>query len=479
MLTTPDELFILHERNFVFEFLGECAISLQEKNLAGVQRMNFKLSLKRNGTIIGKLDLILVQGHSFEEIRSYFNDSFNLIGLDQKTGLPIIMERCFVRSWEKQSNDTELSCIYSTLNVILGKDNLTDRISAMVKFHFGLTNVFGIKKIYSPVEKIKFRIKDREIGEWDFIDVNRVILTTTLGKLEFYNYAGIDEDEKVMNNFKIPLITAGVSIEYLKENHNLDLAKRESIELVEEFLMLSSFIQSCKHDWKFVLVEKDDNPIFILIRLTKSSIPFYLPLNDNLDNSTYNGLLTTLHLNKYKPNIALAVDWYLESIANEEFDSKFLLMVTALECILNGYHEENQSGFIFTEEEFVPLKSKALPRIFDTLDELGIKQKEKIERIKNGFEGLRRRTLTDKFRLMLKELQIDYSDIRLKPNKIAQIRNDLVHKGSLSYVDDEIKLNEVYQEYKALWSVMIRIIFKLMGYSGSYLDPALKSLISI
>ena len=135
--------------------------------------------------------------------------------------------------------------------------------------------------------------------------------------------------------------------------------------------------------------------------------------------------MTRLRSNKYKPNIALALDWYLESIAHEEYDSKFILMVTALECLLDGYHKENQFEFIISEEEFLSLQITAISKIFGTLNQLGINEKEKFERIKNGFEGLRRRTLADKFRLILRDLEIDCSDIHLKPSKIVNIRNDL------------------------------------------------------
>jgi hypothetical protein len=223
LLATIDELFVLQEKNLTFLFLGECSIQQQKGNLAVVERMNFELGLRRNGTILGKLDMVLEQNRSLEEIRAYFSDAFNLIGLDHKTGLPIIMESCFITSWEKPLNDKEISCIYSALDVVLGKDNLTSNLSGMIKFHFGLTNVFRIKNIYSPFKKIIFGTKDRVIGECDLSDINKVILTTALGKLEFYNYANIDEDEKIMRNFKIPLITAGISIECLKNNHNVDL----------------------------------------------------------------------------------------------------------------------------------------------------------------------------------------------------------------------------------------------------------------
>ena len=53
--------------------------------------------------------------------------------------------------------------------------------------------------------------------------------------------------------------------------------------------------------------------------------------------------LEELSKNRNKNNNALALDWYLESVANGEFESKFLQMATALECLLDAYHKEHQS----------------------------------------------------------------------------------------------------------------------------------------
>lgn len=156
-MSTIDALFTLEQSNLEFLFLGECSIQQQEENLAGIRKINFEIGLRKNGTILGMLGLILEQDHSFEKIKTYFKDVFNLIGQDQKTGLPIIMERCFIWNWEDSSNSNEISCVFLALDVVLGKHNLTNNISGTMKFHFGLTNVFRIKKIDFPGGIFKFK----------------------------------------------------------------------------------------------------------------------------------------------------------------------------------------------------------------------------------------------------------------------------------------------------------------------------------
>jgi hypothetical protein len=94
----------------------------------------------------------------------------------------------------------------------------------------------------------------------------------------------------------------------------------------------------------------------------------------------------------------------------------------------------------------VPLEaSLSVPEINNVLNRLGYKKEqgpEKFETVKNSFEQLRRRTFANKFKLMLEQLGIDYSNVQLKPNKIVPIRNDITHRGYLGGITDEIELNK-------------------------------------
>ncbi len=386
-LSVIDDLFTLHEEGLTFLFHGECSMQ-HEANIVGIRKINFEVELRKNGTILGRLKLSLDQNHSFEKIKTYFSNIFNLDGRDEKTGLSISMEKCFIRNWEDLSNDNEVSGVLLTSDVVLGKDNLTRTLSSMTTFHLGLTNVFRITKVNLPDGKIVFKNKHRIIAEWDLGDLNSVVITTPSGNLKFYNYPNLDENEEIMQNFKLPVITAGISVEFFENDYNIDLARKKVIEMVEEFLMVSSFIQSCKHDWKFVLVESEGNIIFISIRLTKNSIPFYFPLDNKMNTSIYNELWTRLPLTKYKQNIALALDWYLESMVAQGIESKFLNLSTALECLMDGYHKVNNSEFILTELEFSILEKKMIPEIniiLNQLEKKAEKDHETFESIKNSF----------------------------------------------------------------------------------------------
>jgi hypothetical protein len=478
-LSFTNDFFTLEERGLKFQFFGECSVQ-QKQNLEGIRKITFDIGLRTNGVILGTLKLALAQNRLPENTRNYFNNIFNLDGQDMKTELSITMEKCFVRKWGELS-DCEISCEFLPLDVILGKDNVAKIPPSATMFHFGLTNVFKIRRTNLPHGKMILKRNDRTAAEFNLNDFDKFVTLTQLGKLEFYNYANMDENEKMMLNFKLPLITAGISVEFSKSNQRIDSARKQVRKLVEDFLILSSLIQTCKHDWKFILIVTNDKPVFIHLRVVKHSLPNYFPLDNGMSSFSLYQQSEKLSSNKYKKNITLALDWYLESVANQEFESKFLQMATALECLLDAYHEQHQSEYILSKSEFSSLRKKIVPEIFEALKELGlseIEHEEKFKTVESHFENLRRRTLANKFRLMVDQLQIDYSNVPLKPSEIVMIRNKITHRGGIEYVKDERELQEMNDQYKALWSVIIRIFFRLLNYSGNYYDPYLKSLIS-
>jgi hypothetical protein len=473
-LSHINDIFTLEERELKFQFSGECSFQ-QREHPEGIKKITFEVSLKNNGIIIGTLK-IASKECSVEKIKTYFTDSFSLNGQDTVTGLSIIMEKCFVRQWGLFINN-ELNCDFLLSDIILGKDNLTKTLLSTTRFHFGLINVFRIRRIESPFSRIIFRKNDRTAWDIDLSDLDKIVSSSHVGKLEFYNYANIDENEKIMLTFRLPLITAGISVEFSKTSHNLESALEEVRKLVEDFMILSSFIQTSRHNWKFIVILTNDNLAFIHIRALKHDLPMLFPLNNGIRNFTLYEQFKELSTNRYKNNIALALYWYLESVANEQIDSKFLQMFTALECLLDAYHKERQSEYILSETDFSLLQQKIMPEIREALQKLGYKNK--FETIKNAFKGLRRRSLSNKFKLMLDELQVNCSDVHLRPHAIVDIRNDITHRGGINHVNDETELKTVKDQYNALWSVMIRLFLKLLEYKGNYYDPYLKSLNAI
>ena len=65
--------------------------------MPGIKETTFEVKLRRNDIMIGNLILVLEQNCLPEKTRSHLSDVFYLDGLDVITGLPITLERCFIR----------------------------------------------------------------------------------------------------------------------------------------------------------------------------------------------------------------------------------------------------------------------------------------------------------------------------------------------------------------------------------------------
>ncbi|MGB6529563.1 MAG: hypothetical protein WBF33_15765 [Candidatus Nitrosopolaris sp.] len=87
-------------------------------------------------------------------------------GQDAVTGLPITMERCFVRNWGEFSTYEEISCDFLPSDIILGRDKLTKTLLSTIKFYFDLTNVFRIRRINSLISGPKIMIKKNDRTAW-------------------------------------------------------------------------------------------------------------------------------------------------------------------------------------------------------------------------------------------------------------------------------------------------------------------------
>ena len=148
-------------------------------------------------------------------------------------------------------------------------------------------------------------------------------------------------------------------------------------------------------------------------------------------------------------------------------------MSTALECILEPYHKKNNTENILTNNDFDILKKNILPQIYAILKlgENDKQEREKKNTLDSSFTNLKRLSYAKKIILILKQLNINYDYVKLNPNQIVRIRNDIVHRGKIGLEYNKENLNLIYKQYKALWSVTIRIFLKLLNYSGKYFDP--------
>lgn len=160
-LSHINDIFTLEERELKFQFSRECSFQ-QREHPEGIKKITFEVSLKNNGIIIGTLK-IASKECSLEKIKMYFTDSFSLNGQDTVTGLSIIMEKCFVRQWGLFINN-ELNCDFLLSDIILGKDNLTKTLLSTTRFHFGLINVFRIRRIDRHFQGLYFERMTEQPG---------------------------------------------------------------------------------------------------------------------------------------------------------------------------------------------------------------------------------------------------------------------------------------------------------------------------
>jgi hypothetical protein len=93
-----------------------------------------------------------------------------------------------------------------------------------------------------------------------------------------------------MMNYKMSIITSGITISVPKTDHVLNFIKGKAEEVIKDFLIISSSIQGCRHDWRFMLVESSGRPVFISIRNPGLSTPISFPLDNGTNGLIYNQL---------------------------------------------------------------------------------------------------------------------------------------------------------------------------------------------
>jgi len=463
MLSITDS-FLLKEKNFIFEFSGELQNTLFPANI----KIGFEASLKNNGKIFGKLLLLSEDPISTNDFINIFQQELELEGIDKTTKMQIILKDCNIQTCNNKS-DYSIECHFLLSEIILQNENFKKLSLSNISLHFGLSNVFKINR-YAPPFSIIFKRNNREIQT---TKLDGLEFSIFLGMTKFYNYVGIEEKERLMTQYGQSLITSSISILVSQNQLDLEELEKTSINSVDNVIAINSFIQGCRQDWNFFLIEKDNKIIYIKILKKRQSFPFNFPLNNGIVNFDYSNLLASFEKSEYKENISLALDWYLDSLSSEEIEFKFLTMSTALECILEPYHKKNNTENILTNNDFDILKKNILPQIYAILKlgENDKQEREKKNTLDSSFTNLKRLSYAKKIILILKQLNINYDYVKLNPNQIVRIRNDIVHRGKIGLEYNKENLNLIYKQYKALWSVTIRIFLKLLNYSGKYFDP--------
>lgn len=181
-----DKYFVLEDKSLQFLFSGECQIT-HPSNIEGISKMDYEIGLTKNGTMVGTLQLLLKEHTNLQIIQNTFKSTFSEKGHDNRTGLQIIMENCLVRQHQLEPSN-KISCILISFDVIL-HDKRDDTVLGNILVHFGLMNVFNIRRTNYKIPNFELRRNDKVLLK---VEPNKFIFQTKLGELEFYNYDNID-----------------------------------------------------------------------------------------------------------------------------------------------------------------------------------------------------------------------------------------------------------------------------------------------
>jgi hypothetical protein len=193
--------------------------------------VNFIIKTLQNGKTVGYLDFItfhLLIANKFSQTKK-----FSLHGKWNDNNASIIATGCYLifLSSPQQIINSKITISgakgeFKTDDVIFFPEALDNKPEKKLLIRFGIINIHKTR---------------------------RVDVDTKLGKLVLANHHGIDERVSTMRSYNIPLITSAIDISPSRINFNTvrDVVN-ESIDIVQDFLKVTSLSELSWHDWAFV-----------------------------------------------------------------------------------------------------------------------------------------------------------------------------------------------------------------------------------
>lgn len=464
-----DKIFIYNDISFNFQ--GKCTsiINDKEEKIEEIRARSFNIFLTIHGDILGYFTFA-----NFEEATKFYNQvkgKFHLEGENDEYYFNI--KDVVIHSYENQEQKQTLNFIATDL--ILNKKESINEITNL-EIEYGLINVFELN--YKELEEIKFIRNSREESSFPIVRNKKGFsFMSSIGKLTIDNYKNIFANSETMRNSRISLITSFINIQISNKNQNLTDITETTKEVVEDFLKITSFVQSSKHDWIFMIIKNSLDIHHIKIRRIRKENPFYLPVDISITDNLYYKLWQNFSKEiDNLCNFTMALEWYLHAISLEEIDMKFVSASTALECILAKFFANNSNGLkttVFTSGEFKKFKKEVKPVIENILINMGkVKTKDQIfKQIDEKLMEFNRITYAKKIEFMLRKLKIDYSDFNDNNiiDNLVNIRNKIVHRGEISNMDNN-QLKDVSDKFYIFITLLSRIFLRILNYQGKYYD---------
>jgi hypothetical protein len=249
-------------------------------NFKGKGKMKFKngqefesdysIQMLWNGQIVGELD---IHSDHFKSIRESQDGItyFTLTGVvSSDNNRPIRAEDCYLTGSSSSSgvSGSWLNGRFQCREVILDPDNIKKKPQNEMIIQFGVVNM-----------------------EQTF----RVIVGTRMGEIWLRHCGGIDNLVKLMRLHDMRLITSCPEIHFKPDGtQDLEAIVEQAIELMRDFLKITSLSQTCWHEWVFVHAYEKATPeadeyarLFLRLRAPKTKSPRTRGLTNLAHSATF------------------------------------------------------------------------------------------------------------------------------------------------------------------------------------------------
>jgi len=223
----------------------------------------------------------------------------------------------------------------------------------MAKGEFQTDNILFFPEVLDKKPEGELRI---DFGIINVRKVFRVEVDTKFGILHLVNYKGIDECIRAMDSYNTPLITSVIQIfpSHIGFQTVRDIVI-ESIDIVQDFLKVTSLSELAWHDWAFVdIYERIENTqdgklIFRNLRSPKIKSPKSYSLtpigySGEFIKTAWSGYCKELD---YIYGFNTALEWVIESVIPDISETKFLAATTCFEMLMDKFSSQNETNHSF------------------------------------------------------------------------------------------------------------------------------------
>lgn len=411
-----------------------------------IDDVTFTVKQMQNGEIIGTMK---ISSTAFSTVYNLFRSgkSFQLSGIDG-SGSRIDVNHCFLTSI-RTSTDSILSAEFNAFETILNPERLKDNPKNKLVILFALLNVD---------------------------ETFKVNVDTRLGKLYFHPIKGYKDILPVIKTLGVSGITTVAKLLIETPDTSLTFKKilSDAIDVIEGILWITRLADGCYHNWCSVSIfekmkdqEKYERVLYEMKR-PKIKPPRYRRLTNPAHShifirSAYAGYLRReKELNElYDFNIAL--EWYLEANIASVLESKYLVLCTCLELLVDRYQTKSGTEFILDQTTFKNLYSILVATARECMEKSEIESDRRKE-IYMKLKGLNRRSFRSGIESLLNHLKVKYDDLFDDIGVIVRIRNKITHSGTYDNAD------ELFDAFNRLYMLLARIFLSILNYEHDYFD---------